>query len=225
VKGNGSERRATFQLVDLAAKVTPLRDIALGSSPASAVAIDAGSALVQRTKPADVRVLSLASEAADRAGERTLLSGRDGLMGPPMLSPDGAWFALRSSAVNGATGSAATGGRATGSSIELARVDGSGLATVPLPFVTAGGGSMRVANGASALLVVEQAALESEPGVYLVTPLAKTVQRLFSYSFRFGPPELALSPDGRSLASLVWQQLPPTVYTLDVAAGRPGSGK
>jgi Tol biopolymer transport system component len=225
VKGNGSERRATFQLVDLAAKVTPLRDIALGSSPASAVAIDAASALVQRTKPADVRVLSLVGGAADRADERTLLNGRDGLVGPPILSSDGSWFALRGSAAGGASGNAASGGRAPGSTIELARVDGSATVSIPLPFTAAGGGSMRVANGGSALLVVEQAALESEPGVYLVATSAKTVQRLFSYSFRFGPPELALSPDGRSLASLVWQQLPPTVYTLDVAAGRIGSGK
>jgi hypothetical protein len=58
-----------------------------------------------------------------------------------------------------------------------------------------------------------------DPGVYLVTAWSNTVKQLFTYPRRSlrGPPDFALSPDGKTLLYSMWETLTPTVSTMDLS--------
>jgi hypothetical protein len=209
--GTGSARKASFRLVDLAGQSTPLRDFAVGEPPSYAFPIDASTAIVARIATHDLRLAPLSGDGP----ERVLLPSFEAPVAPA-LSADRQWLALRrSSAADGSAGL---------NVIEFSKADGSARTTIELPFMAAVSGvSLAILPGAKELLVVEQWRPDTDPGVYLVTVATKAVKKLFTYPSRpgrSGPPDIALSADGQSIAYMVWETMTPTVSAIDVSVFR-----
>jgi Tol biopolymer transport system component len=209
--GSGAARKASFRLVDLAGQSTPLRDLPLGDPPSLAIPINATTAIVARVSTHDFRLAPLSNDGPDRV----ILTGFE-IPAAPVLSADRQWLALRrSSAPDGAAGL---------NVIELFRADGSERTTIELPFmVSSGVSNLVILPGAKELLVVESWRPDTDPGVYLVTVATKAMKKLFTYPSRpgrSGPPDIALSADGQSIAYMVWDAMTPTVSTIDVSMFR-----
>jgi len=204
--GTGKDRHAVVHQIDLAGKVSVLRDVPLGPAPSAAVPLDDARALVQRGSPGDVRVIPLGGSGS----ERTVLAVTGGYASAPLLSPDGDWFAMRRNPAS-ADGSQAK-------LLELARVDGSSHTTIELPFNAAAGTNPRLGPGARDLIVMEARRQDVDPGVYVVNAGTKAVKKLFTYAAQNAFPEIAFAPDGKSIAYLAWQTLPPGVFMMDVSS-------
>jgi Tol biopolymer transport system component len=209
--GTGAARTVPFRLVDLAGQSTPLRDLAVGEPPGYAVPLDASTAIVARVATHDFRLAALSGDSP----ERVLMTGFE-IPVVPVVSADRRWLALRrSSAPDGAGGL---------NVIELFRADGSGRTTIDLPFSAAAGvSSLVILPGAKELMVVEAWRPDADPGVYLVTVATKAMKKLFAYPSRpgrSGPPDVAISADGQSIAYMAWEAMTPTVSTIDVSVFR-----
>jgi Tol biopolymer transport system component len=202
-------RRVAFRTVDLDGKTAPLREFPLGPPPSVGLLIDDATAIVMQNRQTGYRLMRLNGDGA----ERDVLAGRAG-DSPGAVSQDGQWLTVRRAPV-GAEG-------AQTSVLELTRVDGSAHRTIPVPFLTAGGNNPLVVPGGNDLIVVEARRPDGDSGVYLLSANTQAVRKLFTYSPQFGPPQLTISPDGRSLVYLITESVPPSLLTMDLAVARGG---
>jgi dipeptidyl aminopeptidase/acylaminoacyl peptidase len=197
-------RRVVFRAVDLTGKMTVLREIPLGPAPSGAIAVDESTALVMQNAQAGYRVVRLTGDTPDRE-----LPLRSSDSSPLMVTPDGQWAVARRAP--------SPGSGATGTVLELARVNGTDRWTISLPFISTA--APRVIPGTDSLIVIEARRQDGvDPGVYLVSAGTQAVRKLFTFSPQYGPPELTVSPDGRRLLYLTWESVPPQVLTMDVSA-------
>ena len=201
----------SFRLVAVKGSSTRLREVPVGDPPGYAMPIVASTALVSRTASRDVRLVSL----SDESPERVLLTNVE-LFAAPVVSSDRQWLAVRRSADPlDATGL---------NVIELCRVDGSARTTTVLPFRMApGAASLAILPGAQAFLVAEAWGPTADPGVYLVPVAAKDLRKLFTYPSRpgrSGPPDLAMSADGHTVAAAMWDGMKPSFTTIDLSTFR-----
>ncbi len=147
----------------------------------------------------------------------TLQAGWVGRMSDPTFTryPDGTsqtrWLAFRQGA----------DGEGLLNTIRVLRADGTGTSTVSLPFFAAGGArNPQFLPGARQLIVTEHVSdrLVGDPGVYLVTLATSSVRKLFTVprdgSFQ---PEVAISPDGRTLLYTTMDLVSRTHYTIDLS--------
>ncbi len=205
-RGPAADRRVVFRLLTLDGKTSVLREVALGELPSVGVAIDEHRALLVRSRPHEYRELTLTGDST----EKTILPEQAGFASGPVLSSDGSWFAVRRNP------RAAT--NAQMDVIDLLHTDGSSRTTIHLPFFAAPGPFMQIVRGGRELVVAENRRPDGDPGVFLVTAATQSVRKLFSYQVRNGPPpELAVSPVDRTVLSLGWESLSPSVFTLDLA--------
>ncbi len=208
-RGPDADRRVIFRLLTLDGKASVLREVALGELPSVGVAIDEHRALLVRSRPHEYRLLTLTGDST----ETTILPEQAGFASGPVLSSDGSWFAVRRNP------RAAT--NAQMDVIDLLHTDGSSRTTIHLPFFAAPGPFMQIVGGGRELVVAENRRPDGDPGVFLVTAATQSVRKLFSYQVRNGPPpELAVSPVDRTVLSLGWESLQPSVFTLDLAPKR-----
>jgi Tol biopolymer transport system component len=208
-RGSDADRRVVFRLLTLDGTATILREVALGEMPSVGVAIDEHRALLVRSRPHEYRVLALTGDST----EKTILPEQAGFASGAVFSSDGSWIAVRRNP------RAAT--NAQMDVIDLLHTDGSSRATIHLPFFAAPGPFMQIVRGGRELVVAENRRPDRDPGVFLVTAATQSVEKLFSYAVRNGsPPELAVSPVDRTVLSLGWESLPPSVFTLDLAPQR-----
>jgi Tol biopolymer transport system component len=207
--GSGPERRVAFRQIDLAGKSTVLRQSALGEAPSTGIAIDAATALVSRKASRDYRVVRLAGDTT----ERVILADIAGFSSAPVFSPDRQWIAFRRNP--GGTNNTQM------NVVEFLRTDGSAHTTIKLPFYAASGQNNPVIlPGGKDLIVVEYLRQDTDPGVYLVNVATKAVKKLFTYPARparYGPPDIAISPDGRTIVYGMWEMLTPSISTMDLS--------
>jgi Tol biopolymer transport system component len=203
-------RHVIFRRLDLEGKTTVLRDVPLGPLPSSGLAIDETTAIVMQNPATGYRLIHLNGDS----GDTPLLSASPNDFTAPALSPDGAWLVLRRAA-----------GPADGAAsnvLDLVRTDGSAHTVIPLSFGGAAGRSVQVAPGGSAFVVIEGRRQDGvDPGVYLVSAGTHAASRLLTYNGQALPPEIAISPDGRTLLALVSESVPPALFTLDLSPRRP----
>jgi hypothetical protein len=138
-----------------------------------------------------------------------LLPARDRFVAPrPSLSGDRQWIAFRLSPGQGDNTRLTV--------LELVRVDGSERRTIELPFGAEAGANVTIAPGAAAVVVVEQRRTDQASGVYLVDVAKKSTSKLFTYVPMGRFPEIALSPDGRTLLYLLTETPPPKISAVDI---------
>jgi len=159
------------------------------------------------SSPADV----FATDETTIVMQNDLLAPRPG-DSPAALSLDGRWLAVRraTSLSEGALADA----------IEMARVDGSARKSIPLSFAAAENASPVILPGADQVIVFEGKRTDTDPSAYLVSAGTASSRRLFAFSSQYRPPDLAISPDGRTLLYLVWETLEPQVLVKDLSAAR-----
>lgn len=195
-------RRVAFRKIDLDGATTMLREIALGPLPSVGMAIDDTTAIVKQNAQDGYHAVRLKGDGPDR----------DVLPAPPSnastasLSADGKWLMLQRGPGPGESGATRV--------IEIVRVDGSDHRTIPVPFQL--GVNPKIIPGSTDLIAVEARQANGEAGVYLLSG-AQGPRQLFTYSSQNLPPELAISPDGRTLLYLVAENVPPSVRTMDVS--------
>jgi Tol biopolymer transport system component len=205
--GSGPQRRVSFWQTDLGGTSAVLRDLPFEQSSWSVAApIDHSTALLMRNTPPELRLVSLDG----RAGDRTITPERKGYVLPrPAWSPDRQWLALR---IN------PSGNDATRMSVvELIRTDGSAHQSIDLPFFAQDQDALRLLPGGKELVVVERPAGATEPGVYLVGVATRSVKKLLTYVARGRGPELAVSPDGRTLLTLTTEIAKPSISAVDLS--------
>jgi len=214
---NGTNRRISFRIVDVSGGSTPLRELALGDAPNGAVAIDASTALVASSSSHDYHLASLVGDSPDRV----ILPGVNSSDSALSVSPDRQWLAVRRS------GSGA--GTVGMNVVDLCRVDGSERVTIDLPFfATPGPSGVVILPGAKQLLVVEALRQDADPSVYLVTVATRAVRKVFTYPARparLGGPEVAVSPDGRTVLFAMWEALTPSFSTMNLSVFRQPGGR
>ena len=201
-------RRVAFRLLDLAGTTTLLREFPLGAAPSAGLAVDDTTAVVMENAQNGYRVVRL-----NDSGNGLDVPPAGGSNSPATLglSADGQWLTLRHAPPADGT---------QGIVLEVERVDGSARKTIQLPFLPASGNNPRVLPGANDLLVLEARRPDGESGLYLVSARTLAVRKLFTYASQYAPPELAVSPDGRTLLYLIWESVPPAVLTMDLSAAR-----
>ncbi len=198
-------RRVVFRKIDLGGATSVLREITLGSLPSVGMAVDDAIAIVKQNAQDGYHAVRLAGDGADRDVLPTpLQSGSTG-----SLSADGKWLIVQRGPGPGESGAVRV--------IELVRVDGSDHRTIPVPFPL--GVNPKMIPDGTDLIAVEAGRAGGESGVYLVSG-AQPPRQLFTYSSQNLPPEIAISPDGRTLQYLIVETVPPSVRTLDVSATR-----
>jgi Tol biopolymer transport system component len=205
--GSGPQRRVSFWQTDLGGTSTVLRDLPFEQPSWSVAApVDRSTALLMRTTPPELRLVSLDGSA----GDRTITPGRRGYVLPrPALSADRQWVALR---IN------PSGNDATRMSVvEVIRTDGGARQSIDLPFFAQDQDTLRILPGGKELVVVERPAGATEPGVYLVGVAAGSVKKLLTYIPRGRGPELAVSPDGRTLLTLTTDTAKPSISAMDLS--------
>jgi dipeptidyl aminopeptidase/acylaminoacyl peptidase len=204
-RGVGSNRRITFRRVDLSGGSTVLREVALGDVPNVGAAINATTAVVTRTADHDYRLVPLAGAGA----ERPFHSGLTGVNTGPSFSADRQWLAFRRAATN----------NDPFNTIDVMRADGSAESSITLPFAAArGAASLAVLSGGKTVVVVEGQG-PGDSGVYQVDVATGSVKKLLAYAARIartGPPEVAVSPDGRTLLVTQWVAIPPAITAVDL---------
>ncbi len=200
-------RRVVFRTVDLDGTTTVLREIALGQSSSVGLGVDDDVAVVKPGPQDGYRVVHLKGDGPDR----------DLLPSPPRgaslasLSADGQWLTLRHDP--------APADGTMGTILELVRVDGGAHHAVSVPFQV-GVNPKIIPGGPAELLVLEASRPGEDSGVYVVSGATQPPRKLFAYSMGNAPPELAISPDGRTLLYVIWETVPPSVRTMDLSAVR-----
>jgi Tol biopolymer transport system component len=202
-------RRVAFRTLDVTGATSLLKEFPLGPSPAAGLAIDETTAVLIENPQRGYRIVHLDGSGGDREVQPT---GNATAAALGSLSSDGQWVALRHAP-------AADGAPAM--FVDLDRLDGSARKAVQLPFIASSGTNPRVIPGSNDLLVVESRRADGgDSGVYLVSPATQAVRKLMSFSPQFAPPELALSPDGRTLVYLTWESVPTAVLSMDLSPAR-----
>jgi dipeptidyl aminopeptidase/acylaminoacyl peptidase len=200
-------RRVVFRSVDLAGRMTVLRDVPLGPPPSGGVAIGDAAALLIRNGQKDYRVIRLDGDPSERELPVQTTDGS-----PVMITSDTQWAAVRQAPAAATAGSPAT-------MLDIARIDGSARWTISLPFVMLGI-PPRPVPGADAFVVFEARRPDADTGVYLVSARTNTVRKLFTYAPQTGLPEITVSADGRRLVYLISEPIPPQVQAIDLSAPR-----
>lgn len=203
-----SARRVAFRTLDVTGATSLLREFPLGPPPAAGLAVDDMTALLMDNPQHGYRVAHLSGNGADREVPQATGSTPASL---GSLSLNGQWVTLRHAPAPDGTQAML---------VELDRLDGSAHQTIQLPFLASGGSNPRVIPGSNDLLVVESRRQDAETGIYLVSSSTQAVRKLMTSSPQFAPPELALSPDGRTLVYLMWESVPASVLTMDLSAAR-----
>ena len=202
---DGGQRRASVWQVDLAGQATLLRAVTVEQG-GSITLVDRTRALVMHSNR-EFRIVPLTGNG----DERVLLPALSGFVYPrPTLSVDREWLALRVAPAGGDNTRLTT--------LELVRLDGTARHTVELPFIAEAGPSVTVLPNASGVVLAERRRQDQAPGVYLVDVATSKSTKLFTYTVGGRFPELAVSPDGRTLLYLSTETPPPSVKAIDVAA-------
>ncbi len=196
-------RRVAFRKVDLGGATSVLREIALGPLPSSGIGVDDAIAVIRQSAQDGYHVVRLNGDGADRE----ILFAPAGGATAASLSADGKWLVFRHGPAAGET--------STGSVVELYRIDGSDHRTIPVPFQIAL--SPKVIPGGSDLIAFEAGRATGDAGVYLISG-TQPPRLLFTYGSQNGPPDVAISPDGRTLLYLLAETVPPSIRTMDVSA-------
>ena len=194
-------RSTTLWQVDLDGKSSLLATLTLDTSTV-VIPVDKSRALL-RVGTREFRVVDLAS-----GSQRPLLKTDDNFtVVRPTLSADKQWLAFRLLA--------ATPGNQQTKLVELIRLDGSARRTVELPFIAETMANLAILPGANALVVIEHQRADVLPGVFLVDAATRAATRLLQPTVAGRPPEIVLSPDGRTLLYLVSDILPATVSAVN----------
>jgi Tol biopolymer transport system component len=198
----GVGRRASVWQVSLTGSATLLRQVPLAAGSTLTV-IDRSRALLVRSATRDVRLVSLKADGDERA---LIAAGGAALFPQPTLSADRRWVAFRAAPARGDTTRHTT--------VELARLDDGVRKTLDVPFFVE---SVVVLPDAAGVIVVESRRTDQPPGVYLVDAATRLPTKLFTWTGIGQSPQIALSPDGRSLLTRVTEALPPEIFALDIA--------
>jgi Tol biopolymer transport system component len=194
-------RRVAFRKVDLGGVTSVLREIALGPLPSNGVAVDDTIAVVRPSAQDGYRAVRLNGDGPDR--EILPTPARDATAAA--LSADAKWLIFRHGPNPGESGSV----------IEFYRVDGSDHRTISVPFQIAL--NPKMIPGSTDVIAFESPRASGDSGVYLVSN-TQPPRQLFTYSSQSGPPDVAISPDGRTLLFLLTETVPPSIRTMDVSA-------
>lgn len=196
-------RRVAFRRIDLSGATAVLREIALGPLPSNGMSVDDTTAILRQSAQDGYHAVRLSGDQADR--EILPAPPRDATAAA--LSADAKWLVLRHGPAPGQSGSV----------IELYRVDGSDHRTIPVPFQMAL--NPKMIPGGTDLIAFEAPTASGDSGVYLVSG-TQPPRQLFTYSLsaQNPPPDVAISPDGRTLLYLLFETVPPSIRTMDVSA-------
>jgi Tol biopolymer transport system component len=146
--------------------------------------------------------------------EVQLLAPNSGWVSVPIVSADGHWVAFRRNL------SRENDGRFT--KIDVMQLDGTNRKTLDLPFVVARGENPLFLPGNQQIIVSEglgdRVTEGADPGLYLVTLSTGAVKKLVTVSRKGSfPVEWSLSPDGKTILYLNFEQVPVNFGTLDLA--------
>ena len=200
----GATRNTALWQVGLDGKSSLLTTLTLDTGTV-VIPIDKSRALL-RVTTRESRVIDLASGT-----ERPLLKTDDNsILARPSYSADKQWAAFRVFS--------ATPGNQQTKMVELVRLDGSARRTVELPVIAEGiGNNPAILPGANALVVVERQRTDAPPGVFLVDAVTRAATKLFQLPVVGRPPEITLSPDGRTLFYLITENLTASVSAVDLS--------
>jgi Tol biopolymer transport system component len=194
-------RRVAFRKLEPGGATSVLREITLGPLPGGGMSVDDTTAVVRQNAQDGYHALRLNGDGPDRD-----------ILPPPArdasaasLSADARWLIFRHGPAPGESGSV----------VELYRVDGTDHKTISVPFQV--GPNPKMIPGGTDLIALESARATGESGVYLVSG-AQPPRQLFTYSSQNLPPDVAISPDGRTLLYLLVETVPPSIRTMDVSA-------
>jgi Tol biopolymer transport system component len=203
----GASRRVSFWQVDLEGKSTLLRELPFDEPPGSmAVPLDRSSALVWRSTPGEARFVALDGRSADRVVSP---AGKGFVLPRPALSSDKGWVAFR---IN------PSGNDSTRLNVvELVARDGAARHSVELPFFVQGADTLKILPGGKGFVVAERPSRGADAAIYLVDVATKASKKLFDYTPRGRLPELAPSPDGRTVLTLTTETLAPSITAMDLS--------
>jgi len=209
--GTGATRHVSFQRIDLNGTSRTLREFVLGPAPNLGFAVDARTALIYAGG-------ELKRVVVDGDSVETLLlpKGTGRVVPPyPTASSEMGRLAFRSTRTPDGDLNV----------IDVVAPDGSGRATIELPFQTLNGPTgMRMLPGGSQLVVMGFPWQEErDVGVYLVTVETRAVKKLFTIPISSFTGELSLSPDGRTVTYVTNDLTTPRVYTMDLSSLRTNS--
>jgi hypothetical protein len=146
--------------------------------------------------------------------ERRIAVATQGFVSPrPSLSADRQWVAFLV-APTGTDNTQLT-------RLELVKLDQTARRTIDLPFSADPFGNVLIVPGATGAVVADRRRPDQPASVYFVNASSNSTTKLFTYEMMMGRgAELALSPDGRTILSLLTEQLPPTISAIDIATIR-----
>jgi len=196
-------RRVAFRKIDLSSATSVLREITLGALPSSGVSVDDTTAIVRQNGQDGYHAVRLDGGGLDR--EIVPAPPRDAT--GAVLSADAKWLVFRHGPAAGQSGSV----------IELYRVDGSDHRTIAVPFQQAL--NPKAIPGGTDLIVFEAPRPTGDSGAYLISG-TQPPRQLFTFLSQNAPPDVAISPDGRTLLYLMFETIPPSLRTMDVSAAR-----
>lgn len=207
LNANGAQRRIVFEQVSVDGTMKPLRELVVGASPNTAVALDEHTALLLRN--GEVRRVSL--DRGDADSTESLLMPLNGVRAGAIMAfaPGARRVAFRHRAGDGET-----------DAIEAINLDGSNHVTIELPFSTFPGiaGFRMLPRGTQAVVIGAPYQDEPNVGLYLIDFPTKTWKKLVTIPTMSFAPELAVSFDGRTLLYMTNSTGAPRVFTMDLSA-------